>query len=162
MTDLFLRSAPQDEVFATNIAVAKRDHVEFMISAKQERGIVFCISAVKWSYPGRASMYHLVQLEQEGKLKSMKVKPFIVDQEKDRAFCKQNKVMVGVPMLQAWFDSQPIYFARNAWKTSQIVCGPLNADQYIKLIKLMTRAISQAQKTQSTLKAIDVNFLDEK
>eukprot|EP00483_Globobulimina_turgida_P004650 UN04659 len=159
---LCLRVPPKDEVFDTNIPVSKREHVDFILSAKQELGIVITVSGVKWSYPGRSSMYHLYILEKEGKLKSMNVSPFLIDQEKDRIFCKQNGIMVGVPTLQSWFQSEPIYFTRNGWKTSNIVCGPFNYDEYLKIIKLINRAINNAQKTQSQLKEIDVDFLDDK
>lgn len=159
---LCLRAPPKDEVLDANIPVSKRDHVDFIVSAKQERGIVITVSACKWSYPGKSSIYHLYLLEKEGKLKSLNVKPFIIDQEKDRLFCKNNNIMVGVPCLQAWYQSEPIYFNRTGWKSSNLCCGPFNYDQYLKLIKLIQRAIQHAQKTQSELREIDVDFLDDK
>ena len=159
---LCLSAPPKDKVLDANIPVSKRDHVDFIVSAKQERGIVITVSAVKWSYPGKSSIYHLYMLEKEGKLQSLNVKPFIIDQEKDRLFCKQNQIMVGIPTLQAWYQYEPIYFNRTGWKSSNIVCGPFNYDQYLKMIKLINRAIQHAQKAQSALSEIDVDFLDDK
>ena len=158
---LCLSSGPVDSVLDASIPVSKRDHVDFIVTAKQERGIVICVSGVKWSYPAKSSLYHLYILEKEGKLQSLNVKPFLIDQDKDRQFCKQNNIMTGIPTLQSWYQSEVIYFTRNGWKTSNIVCGPFNYDQYLKLIKLIERAIRHAQKTQSALKEIDVDFLDE-
>ena len=161
---LALKKPPKDDVLDANITLSTRDHIDFVIDKKQERGIVLAVSAIKWSYPGRASLYHLNNLEKElkdGNMSKYDAKTFCIDQEKDRPFCKQHGIMVGVPTLECWFQSEPIYFQRNGWKTSAVVCGPFNYDQYAKIIKLITRAIANAQKTQTALSQIDVDFLDD-
>ncbi len=160
---LCLKSPPKDDVLTAQIQCSQREHVEFIVSAKQERGIVIAVSAVKWSYPARASLWHLQGLERKSKLmQSMNVKPFLIDQELDRTFCKQHGIMVGVPVLQAWYQSDPLFFSRTGRKTKQIVHGPFNFEQYQKLIKHINRAINIATKTQSPLQPIDVDFLDER
>ena len=161
---LCLKSPPKDDVLNAKISCSKRDQVDFLVSAKQERGIVLAVSAVKWSYPARASLFHLQNLEKESKKQKQQtsVRCFLIDQEKDRLFCKQHSVMVGIPTLQAWHESEPIYFARNGLSTSQIVHGPFNHDQYLRIIKLINRAIKGAEKSQQPLQEIDVDFLDGK
>ena len=160
---LCLKSPPKDDVLNAKIPCAKRDHVDFIVTAKQERGIVIAVSAVKWSYPARASLWHLQSLGKKNKLlQSMNVKPFLIDQDADRSFCKLHGIMVGVPVLQAWFQSDTLFFSRTGWKTQEIVHGPFNYEQYLKLIKQINRAINLSTKTQSPLQPIDVDFLDER
>lgn len=170
MTDdpFWLRSLPtNDEILTTNLSFHSRSDIEAKIHSKSSRSSKFhmCIalSAVQWSHPSKASLYHLQSIRIENKLDFQKggVHCYLIDQEEDRTFSSMNQLMIGVPFLQIWFSSEPIYFQRKGYKLSSILHGPFNQLNLTKIIKLLRKSAVIAQKTATQIKPLNVSFMDE-
>jgi len=84
-----------------------------------------------WCYPCKKSFKHLYKFSELKKQQKLKV--FLLDQEKNRDFCRKQGIIVGTPVIMMYYCGKEMVFSRGASEPSNKLKGLVNLQQIEEL-----------------------------